>query len=75
MWATGLRFFKGHRIRLEISSSAVPKFARHLNTDTNQNEETEMRVAQQRVYHNADHPSCLIVDVVPEDVLAGTAIL
>ena len=32
LWATGLRFLKGHRSRLEVSSSAVPKFCRHLNT-------------------------------------------
>ncbi len=72
MWATGLRFLKGHAIRFEVSSSAVPKFARHLNTDTNQNEETQPRVARQHVYHDAEHPSCLVVDVVPESVLEGT---
>jgi len=72
MWATGLRFFKGHQIRLEVSSSAVPKFARHLNTDTDQASETKPRVAQQVVHHDAQHPSCLVVDVVPPEVLAGT---
>lgn len=75
LWATGLRFLKGHRIRLEVSSSAVPKFARHLNTDTPQSDETQPRIAQQRVHHSSAHPSCLVVDVVPEDALAGTEIL
>jgi putative CocE/NonD family hydrolase len=74
MWATGLRFLKGHRIRLEVSSSAVPKFARHLNTDTNQNEETEPCIARQTVHHSAEYPSCLIVDVVPQHVLTGTVL-
>jgi len=75
MWATGLRFLAGHRIRLEVSSSAVPKFCRHLNTDTDQASETNWRIAQQVVHHSAAHPSALIVDVVPEAVMAGTEIL
>ncbi|MBN2083268.1 CocE/NonD family hydrolase [bacterium] len=74
MWATGLRFFKGHRIRLEVSSSAVPKFARHLNTNTDQNTETKPRIARQTVYHDREYPSCLIVDIVPEDALKDTAL-
>lgn len=74
MWATGLRFLKDHRIRLEVSSSAVPKFCRHLNTDTAQADETQPRLARQVLHHNAAHPSALMVDVVPEDVLSDTAI-
>ena len=69
MWATGMRFLKGHQIRLEISSSAVPKFTPHLNTDTDQADETKGRIAHQVVHHSADYPSALIVDVVPEKAL------
>jgi uncharacterized protein len=72
MWATGLRFLTGHRIRLEVSSSAVPKFCRHLNTATDQASETQPRIALQAVHHSAAHPSALIVDVVPEGVLAAS---
>ena len=32
LWATSQVFKKGHRIRVEICSSAFPKFARNLNT-------------------------------------------
>jgi uncharacterized protein len=74
MWATGLRFLKGHRIRLEVSSSAVPKFCRHLNTDTTQATETQPRIARQTVHHSTEYPSALVVDVLPEEVLAGTEI-
>ncbi len=74
MWATGLRFLKGHRIRLEVSSSAVPKFCRHLNTATDQASETQPRVARQVVYHDAEHPSALLVDVLPEALLEGTVL-
>ncbi|MFH1549595.1 MAG: CocE/NonD family hydrolase [Planctomycetota bacterium] len=73
MWATGIRFLKGHCIRLEISSSAVPKFCRHLNTDTDQASETKPRIANQAVHHCAGHPSALILDVIPEESPANTA--
>ncbi len=73
MWATGLRFLRGHSIRLEVSSSAVPKFCRHLNTDTDQASETHPRIAHQVIHHDAAHPSALIVDIVPETAL-GEAI-
>ena len=74
LWATGLRFSKGHSIRLEICSSAVPKFCRHLNTDTPQADETNPIVANQVIYHNAEYPSHLLVDVIPEQLLSNTEI-
>ncbi len=58
-------FKKGHRIRLEVSSSNFPRFDRNLNTGGNLYGETEMRVARQTVYHSADYPSHLILPVIP----------
>ena len=74
VWATGIRFLKGHKIRLEISSSAVPKFTPHLNTDTDQADETKPVIAHQTIHHTRDYPSALIVDVIPEKLLKGTEI-
>jgi predicted acyl esterase len=71
MWATGIRFLKGHQIRLEISSSAVPKFSPHLNTDTAQADETKSRIAHQTVHHSKEYPGALIVDIVPESALGN----
>lgn len=75
LWATGLRFLKGHSIRLEITSSAVPKFCRHLNTDTPQADETQWKIANQVIWHNKEYPSCLILDVIPEKELENTEIV
>jgi putative CocE/NonD family hydrolase len=72
LWATGLRFLQGHRIRLEISSSAVPKFFPHSNTWGDQAKETKTVIANQIIYHDADHPSHLQLTFVPEEILAGT---
>jgi putative CocE/NonD family hydrolase len=69
LWATGLRFLKGHRIRLEISSSAVPKFFPHANTVRDQARETITAVANQVIYHDQDHPSALVLTIVPEEIL------
>jgi len=75
MWATGIRFLKGHSIRLEISSSAVPKFTRHMNTSKDQGWETKPQIAKQVVHHSSKYSSALIVDVVPLDMLERTVII
>jgi putative CocE/NonD family hydrolase len=74
MWATGIRFFKGHSVRLEISSSAVPKFTRHMNTDSDPADEIHPVTAHQVVYHNSEYPSALIADIISEDVLRDSEI-
>ena len=58
-------FKKGHRIRLEVSSSNFPRFDRNLNTGGDQYNTTEMRVAEQAIHHSADYPSQLIMPVIP----------
>ena len=65
VWPTGNRFRKGHRIRLDVTSSAFPLFARNLNTGRNNQTTTEMVVAEQTVFHGPSHPSRLILPVVP----------
>ncbi len=65
LWATSNVFRKGHVVRLEISSSNFPRF------DTNLNTGEEARLAQRSVaatntiYHAAQHPSALVLAVVP----------
>ena len=56
-WATSYLFRKGHRIRLEISSSAFPKFEPNLNTGERIGSAKRALVARQRIYHDAEHPS------------------
>ncbi|MCD6218271.1 CocE/NonD family hydrolase [bacterium] len=74
LWATGLRFLKGHSIRLEIASSAVPKFTRHLNTDNDPADETNPIKANHVVYHDSNHASALIMDIIPEKILEKAVI-
>jgi putative CocE/NonD family hydrolase len=58
-------FRKGHRIRLEISSSNFPRFDRNPNTGGSIAGETKLRVGTQTIYHDAAHPSHLLLSVVP----------
>lgn len=66
MAATSNVFLPGHRIRLEVTSSCFPRFARNLNTGNNPSTDTVVRLAHQTVYCSAAHPSRLILPVIPE---------
>lgn len=65
LWNTAQLFKKGHRIGLEISSSAFPKYDRNLNTGEDLATGTRMVVADQTIYHDAAHPSALLLPVIP----------
>jgi uncharacterized protein len=55
--STSNLFKKGHRIRIEISSSNFPRFARNLNTGGNNYDEKEGVVANNKVYHSNKYAS------------------
>ncbi len=63
-WATSYVFRKGHRIRVEISSSIFPKFDPNLNTGRPTGEATEGVRAVQTIFHNREYPSRLLLPVV-----------
>lgn len=65
MWSTSNVFLKGHRIRVEISSSNFPRFDRNLNTGKDASLDPSMVSATNEIYHDADHPSSLVLSVVP----------
>ena len=57
-------FLKGHRVRLEISSSNFPRFDRNPNTGRPIADETVLRKADQIIYHDRQHPSRVILPVM-----------
>jgi len=65
LWNTSQVFKAGHRIRLEVTSSAFPKYDRNLNTGEDIGTGTRMEVATNRVWHTAEHPSRLVLPIVP----------
>jgi putative CocE/NonD family hydrolase len=65
LWETSMLFRTGHRIRLEVSSSNFPRYARNLNTGAKLGTSAEIKTACQTIYHDAEHPSHLVVPVIP----------
>lgn len=63
--ATATVFKAGHRIRLELSSSNFPHYARNLNTGRRYGSERSAGRAQQTVLHTGRYPSRLELPVVP----------
>jgi putative CocE/NonD family hydrolase len=55
--STSNYFKKGHRIRVEISSSNFPRFARNLNTGGNNYDEKEGIIAHNKVHHSSKYTS------------------
>jgi putative CocE/NonD family hydrolase len=58
-------FAAGHRLRIEVSSSNFPRFDRNLNTGEDPAFARNFVSATNTIYHDADHPSALILPVVP----------
>jgi putative CocE/NonD family hydrolase len=58
-------FRQGHRVRVEISSSNFPKFARNLNTTVQGDLQSQIVVARQTLLHDPQHPSYIQLPVAP----------
>jgi len=62
LWSTANRFKTGHRLRLDISSADFPRFDRNSNSVGLR--EGVPVVARQAIYHDSEHPSCLLLSVI-----------
>ena len=64
--STSNYFEKGHRIRIEVSSSNFPRFARNLNTGGNNFDEKEGVVATNTIHHSREYPSQISLPVISD---------
>jgi uncharacterized protein len=64
LWSTANTFLKGHRLRLEVSSSNFPRFDRNPNTGLDATAAGKPVTAANMIYHDAEHPSALILPLV-----------
>jgi putative CocE/NonD family hydrolase len=67
LWPTSNVFFKGHKIRLEISSSNFPRYDRNLNTGEFIPTATRFVIANQKIFHSPEYPSKLVLPVIPRE--------
>ena len=65
LWETSNLFKKGHKIRIEISSSNFPRFDRNLNTGKFVFDDDEIKTSTQKIFHNKHHPSHVIFPIIP----------
>ena len=63
LWPTAHRFKRGHRIRVQVSSGAFPRYARNLGTGEPVATATRLAAANQSVYHDPGRPSAIILPV------------
>ena len=69
-----IQFKKGHKVRLEISSSAFPYFLKNQNTGNDIGTDTESIVARQKIYHKKDFPSYLELPILSNQSIAKNKI-
>jgi putative CocE/NonD family hydrolase len=65
LWATSNVFRKGHSLRLEVSSSNFPRFDRNPNSGLDTVNARDFASATNGIYHDDQHPSVLILPIVP----------
>nr|WP_276319890.1 CocE/NonD family hydrolase [Egibacter rhizosphaerae] len=63
MAGTAYRFPAGHRIRLQVSSGAHPRFTRNLGTAEPLATATSMHPAEQELMHGGPYPSRLLLPI------------
>ncbi len=57
-------FERGHRIRVDVTSSSFPRFSRNLNNGEDVATSTKIVVAEQTILHTDAYPSHLVLPVV-----------
>jgi putative CocE/NonD family hydrolase len=67
LWATSNVFRAGHRIRLDVTSSNFPRWDRNPNTGHDFGVDTELAVAHQTILHDREHPSYVVLPIVPQN--------
>ena len=66
LWPAAHRFARGHRVRVQVSSGAHPRYARNPGTGEDPVRATELVAADQEVFHDARRPSSVTLTVVQE---------
>ena len=63
LWPAAHQFGPGHRVRLQVSSGAHPRYARNLGSGEPLATATTLHTARQAVYHDRTRPSAVLLPV------------
>lgn len=72
LWSTSYVWNTGHQIRVDISSSNYPRCLNNPNTADGICKNTTYSLAQNTIYVDAVHPSCLILPEIPVNATSQT---
>jgi putative CocE/NonD family hydrolase len=65
LWATAHCFKPGHRIRVQVAGGAHPRYARNPGSGEPLATATRLLPADHTIYHDAAHPSAILLPVKP----------
>lgn len=65
LWYTCQMFKQGHSIRVEVASTAFPKYDRNPNTGEALGTSTRLETAQQKIYHDRERASFVSLPIIP----------
>ena len=63
LWPAAHVFRRDHRVRVQVSSGAHPRFARNLGGGEPLATAVTMHVADQQIWHDPDHPSAIVLPI------------
>jgi len=72
LWPTAHVFAAGHKIRLQVSSGAHPRFARNPGSGEPLGSATTLKSADQQIYHDPGHPSAVVLPVTSAPSISGS---
>jgi putative CocE/NonD family hydrolase len=65
LWPTAYRFRPGHRIRVQVSGGAHPRYSRNPGTGEPLGTARTLRAGTRLIRHDASHPSAVVLPVSP----------
>lgn len=65
LWPVAHRFAVGHRLRVQVSGGAHPRYARNPGTGEALGEAVTLRAGLRQILHDPAHPSRLVLPVLP----------
>jgi putative CocE/NonD family hydrolase len=63
LWPTAYRFKRGHRIRVQVTGGAFPRWDRNLGTGQPPGAATDMRPVRHLIHHDPARPSAVVFPV------------
>ncbi|MGW3899248.1 CocE/NonD family hydrolase [Micromonospora profundi] len=64
LWPTAYRFAAGHRLRVQVSGGAHPRWARNPGTGEPLGAAVTLRAGKRQVLHDPEHPSAVLLPIV-----------